>query len=78
MAGFAVFEEIAKAGIALHSYDCHGHGRSQPLEERNRALIWQFHHVVRACSLLASGIESLQACCMGLMQWQQQADMGVW
>ncbi|CAL5222462.1 g4830 [Coccomyxa viridis] len=41
-----VFGEIAKAGIAVHSYDCHGHGRSEPLEERDRALIWHFHHVV--------------------------------
>ena len=43
----AVFERLAKAGIAVHSYDCHGHGRSEPQEERSRALIWRFHHVVR-------------------------------
>ena len=43
----AVFEEIAKAGIAVHSYDCHGHGQSEPLEERDRALIWHFYYVVR-------------------------------
>ena len=47
MSCHAVFGEIAKAGIAVHSYDCHGHGQSEPTEERDRALIWHFHHVVR-------------------------------
>ena len=46
VASLAVFERLAKAGIAVHSYDCHGHGRSEPEEERSRALIWRFHHVV--------------------------------
>ncbi len=46
VASFSVFERLAKAGIAVHSYDCHGHGRSEPHEERSRALIWRFHHVV--------------------------------
>ena len=31
----------------MHAYDCHGHGRSEPFEERSRALIWRFYHVVR-------------------------------
>ena len=47
ISSLAVFERLAKAGIAVHSYDCHGHGRSEPEEERSRALIWRFHHVVR-------------------------------
>ena len=45
----AVFKLLAEAGIALHAYDCHGHGRSEPTEERDRALVWKFQHLV--CSL---------------------------
>ena len=42
-----VFGLAAEAGIALHALDCHGHGRSEPTAERDRALIWDFQHVVR-------------------------------
>ena len=62
----AVFGEIAKAGIAVHSYDCHGHGRSEPLEERDRALIWHFHHVVQLSGFppsLLLACAHLPACC---------------
>lgn len=41
-----VFESIAKAGIALHSFDAHGHGLSEPLDKPSRALIWDFQWMV--------------------------------
>ncbi|CAL8467496.1 g7034 [Coccomyxa elongata] len=41
-----VFQLLASAGIALHAYDCHGHGRSEPTAEHDRALIWSFQHLV--------------------------------
>lgn len=41
-----VFRRWAREGIAVHTYDCHGHGRSEPHEEWDRFLIWDFNHVV--------------------------------
>jgi len=41
-----VFRRWAAAGIAVHTYDCHGHGRSEPHEEWDRFLIWDFNHLV--------------------------------
>ncbi|KAK9805999.1 hypothetical protein WJX73_002649 [Symbiochloris irregularis] len=40
-----VFEWLAQAGVAVHTYDAHGHGRSEPSEEWDRHLIWDFQHM---------------------------------
>ena len=56
----AVFGLAAAAGIALHALDCHGHGRSEPLEERDRALIWDFQHVVRPSQFLPCAVKTLK------------------
>lgn len=42
----AVFRRWAKAGIAVHTFDCHGHGKSEPHEEWDRFLVWDFNHLV--------------------------------
>ena len=39
--------QLAEAGFAVHSYDHHGHGRSEPKERGERALIHSFDHLVR-------------------------------
>lgn len=41
-----VFKHWAKAGIAVHTYDAHGHGHSEPKAEEDRFLIWDFNHIV--------------------------------
>ncbi len=42
----AVFQRFPEAGIALHAFDAHGHGRSDPQDARDRCLIWSFEHLV--------------------------------
>lgn len=42
----AVFEAIAAEGIAVYSYDCHGHGRSQPKADNERFLVHSFKHLL--------------------------------
>jgi pimeloyl-ACP methyl ester carboxylesterase len=39
----AVFRHIADCGVAVHTYDIHGHGRSEPQEPRSRCYVrrWQ-------------------------------------
>lgn len=41
-----VFRSFAEAGIAVHTYDAHGHGNSEPFAEEDRFLIWDFNHLV--------------------------------
>lgn len=41
----AVFTRLAKNGLIIHSYDAHGHGKSEPLEEKGRAFIDDFRHL---------------------------------
>lgn len=41
-----VFRRWAADGIAVHTYDCHGHGHSDPQEEWDRFLIWDFNFLV--------------------------------
>jgi alpha-beta hydrolase superfamily lysophospholipase len=44
----AVFEHLAAAGVAVYSYDVHGHGRSEPLAPGDRGLINDYNNLVRA------------------------------
>lgn len=44
---FAVHMELASSGIAVFGMDAHGHGRSEPREEDDRALVHDFRHLVR-------------------------------
>ena len=55
---FAVFGYFSKAGVALHAYDAHGHGRSEPQDARDRCLIWSFDHLVSASLFSAIWHES--------------------
>lgn len=38
---------MAEAGFAVHSYDHHGHGLSEPKDPSDRALVNHFNHLVR-------------------------------
>lgn len=40
-----VFNLIASSGIAVHSFDAHGHGKSEPRDEASRCLVWNFDHL---------------------------------
>ncbi|GAX72847.1 hypothetical protein CEUSTIGMA_g302.t1 [Chlamydomonas eustigma] len=41
------FEELSsKANIAIYSFDMHGHGRSEPKEEKSRAFVEHFEDLV--------------------------------
>lgn len=54
----SVFVELAKAGVVVYTFDAHGHGRSDPSEPRNRALVQEFRHLVSNFStsiILAAG-----------------------
>lgn len=41
-----IFSRMSSNGIAIHSFDAHGHGRSEPSVKAERALVWQFKHLV--------------------------------
>ena len=41
-----VFELLARAGIACYTYDAHGHGLSEPSDDYNRVLVWDFADLV--------------------------------
>eukprot|EP00882_Tetradesmus_deserticola_P005694 GHRQ01005995.1.p1 GENE.GHRQ01005995.1~~GHRQ01005995.1.p1 ORF type:complete len:263 (+),score=86.57 GHRQ01005995.1:298-1086(+) len=41
-----VFKHLADAGVAVYTYDAHGHGRSEPKEPHNRGLITNHTHLV--------------------------------
>lgn len=47
----AVFAALMAKGLAVHAYDAHAHGRSEPLEENKRVLISRFDHMVRDCRM---------------------------
>lgn len=42
-----LFERMSSAGVAIHSFDAHGHGQSEPTAKSERALVWKFKHLVR-------------------------------
>jgi hypothetical protein len=48
----ADFEGLAAANIAVHSFDCHGHGKSEPAEDYNRALINRYDDLVSLLIIL--------------------------
>jgi len=54
-----LFERISRAGIAIHSFDAHGHGLSEPKSKAERALVWQFKHLVRLCFMIRRRISPL-------------------
>uniref|UniRef100_A0A7S0WRQ0 Serine aminopeptidase S33 domain-containing protein n=1 Tax=Chlamydomonas leiostraca TaxID=1034604 RepID=A0A7S0WRQ0_9CHLO len=42
-----VFERIANSGIAICTYDAHGHGKSEPREPTSeRAVVWNFNDLI--------------------------------
>ena len=41
-----LFEHMAENGIETYTYDCHGHGKSEPHVIHERALVWDFNHLV--------------------------------
>ena len=47
--GISVWAQMAENGIAVHTFDAHGHGRSQPREAEERAMIWRFEDLVMTC-----------------------------
>lgn len=49
-----MFTALAKAGIAVHTYDAHSFGKSEPSDSANRALIHKFEYLVSGISSLAS------------------------
>ncbi len=44
---------MAEAGIAVYTYDAHGHGKSEPLDAGNRCLILKFDDLVSGNSGVA-------------------------
>jgi len=38
-----VFQHLAESGIEVYSFDVHGHGKSEPTDKNERALVWKFH-----------------------------------
>ena len=42
----AVFKWLAQRGFAVCSYDIHGHGRSEPLDDNSRTTFHDFNHVM--------------------------------
>ncbi|GFR39898.1 hypothetical protein Agub_g403 [Astrephomene gubernaculifera] len=44
--GSAVCRYLADNGIAVYTYDAHGHGRSEPLDVNSRAYIQSYTHLV--------------------------------
>lgn len=44
---WAVFEQLANAGVAVYCFDVHGHGASEPKEASERGLIRSYKHLVR-------------------------------
>ena len=42
----AVLTELANHGVAVFAQEAHGHGTSEPTDERNRCLVWDFKHLV--------------------------------
>eukprot|EP00878_Enallax_costatus_P028579 GHUV01030877.1.p1 GENE.GHUV01030877.1~~GHUV01030877.1.p1 ORF type:complete len:232 (+),score=35.41 GHUV01030877.1:594-1289(+) len=41
-----VFQHMADAGVAVYTFDVHGHGRSQPEESGDRGLIRSYTHLI--------------------------------
>jgi acylglycerol lipase len=41
-----LFNKLAGSGIEVHTFDCHGHGKSEPTAPADRAVIWRFEDLV--------------------------------
>ena len=50
----AVFQHLAESGIEVYSFDVHGHGKSEPTDKNQRALVWRFHDLVRSAACMSS------------------------
>ena len=48
---YAVFSQLAAAGIAVHSYDAHGHGQSEPSRLEDRAFVQNITDLVCLTSI---------------------------
>jgi alpha-beta hydrolase superfamily lysophospholipase len=55
----AVFEHLAKGGLAVYSFDVHGHGKSEPSSADGKCYIHSWQHLVRGVGLLLAA--SLEA-----------------
>jgi hypothetical protein len=42
----AVFDRLTSAGVAVHTFDCQGHGKSEPKESRQRAYFERYQDLV--------------------------------
>lgn len=42
----AVFDRLNRAGIAIHTFDCLGHGKSEPTDKRSRAYFDRYEDLV--------------------------------
>ena len=54
----AAFSEFAAAGIAVHAYDAHGHGRSESHRPKDRAYVYSYNHFVRQTSIRFAACET--------------------
>lgn len=52
-----VFERFADAGVAAYGFDAHGHGKSEPLEERGRAYIANWSDMVDDARQFVSAVQ---------------------
>ena len=48
---YAVFSQFSAAGIAVHSFDAHGHGRSEPSRPDDRCLVQNYIDLVQFASI---------------------------
>ncbi|KAL0032199.1 hypothetical protein WJX77_010371 [Trebouxia sp. C0004] len=51
---------LANHGIAVYAQEAHGHGTSEPTEERNRALVWDFNHLIQDAAGFANEVVQSQ------------------
>ncbi|KAL3161797.1 hypothetical protein ABBQ38_008889 [Trebouxia sp. C0009 RCD-2024] len=48
--------DLANHGIAVFAQEAHGHGTSEPTDERNRCLVWDFNHLVQDATEFADEV----------------------
>jgi acylglycerol lipase len=56
-----VFKHMADAGVAVYTYDVHGHGRSEPNGPGDRGLITDYTHLVGRAHVLGCLQEQLNS-----------------
>ena len=42
----AVLSNLAHSGIVVEAQEAHGHGTSEPTGDNDKALVWDFNHLV--------------------------------